>query len=45
MKNKSKAAKRKKDEIKWQLKHKKIEQLSKVNLGNPIIDNEDYSKW
>ena len=24
---------------------KEIEQLSKVNLGNPIIDNEDYSKW
>lgn len=24
---------------------KEIEQLLKVNLGNPIIDNEDYSKW
>jgi len=24
---------------------KEIKELSKINLGTPIVDNEDYSKW
>ena len=24
---------------------KEIRELSKINLGTPIVDNEDYSKW
>ncbi len=37
---------KKSEKIKFEFwNEEEIEQLSKINLGTPINDDEDYSKW